>query len=368
MTQTDTAMSLEGAPSPARKWLLYGANGYTGELIAREAARRGLRPILAGRNAAKVNALAKELNLDARVFALADQTATLIALEDVALVLNCAGPFSKTAGLMMQACLASHAHYVDITGEIDVFELAHSLHDKAVRARSVLCPGAGFDVVPTDCIAACLREALPDATHLSLAFETHSRSSVGTAKTAVEMLAVGGRVRKDGQLIGVPLGSRVREIDLGDGVRETVGIPWGDVSTAYFTTGIPNIEVFIAGPLGLARNLKRAERWRWLLRKPAVQWFAKRRLARGPRGPSQTERDCNPTFVWGEAANDAHQRKVARIRTANGYVVTVHASLAIVERLLNEGSLAGFVTPAKLMGARFVESLPGSSALKIESA
>ena len=350
------------------QWLLYGANGYTGELIAREAAQRGLRPILAGRNAPKIHALAKELNLEGRVFSLSDQTATLVAMEDVALVLNCAGPFSKTAGLMMQACLASHAHYVDITGEIDVFELAHSLNDKAVRARSVLCPGAGFDVVPTDCIAASLREALPDATHLTLAFETHSRSSVGTAKTAVEMLATGGRVRKDGQLIAVPLGSRTREIDLGDGVRAAVGIPWGDVSTAYFTTGIPNVEVFMAGPNELAHTMRKAERWRWLLRKPVMQWIAKRRAARGPRGPNQTERDCNPTFVWGEAANDAHQRKVARIRTANGYAVTVHASLAIVRRLLSERSLAGYVTPAKLMGARFIESLPGSSTIKIEAA
>jgi len=365
MTQKETTGSTS---IDQTRWLLYGANGYTGELIAREAARRGLAPILAGRHAAKINALAKELNLEARVFSLADQTSTMVALEDVALVLNCAGPFSRTAGLMMQACLASHAHYLDITGEIDVFELAHGLHEKAVRARSVLCPGVGFDVVPTDCVAACLRQALPDATHLALAFETHSRSSVGTAKTAVEMLAAGGRIRKDGQLVDVPLGEHTREIDLGDGVREAVSIPWGDVSTAYHTTGIPNVEVFMAGPPRFAQSLRKAERWRWLLRKPSIQWVAKRQAARGPRGPTQTELDCNPTFVWGEATNAAHLRKVARIRTANGYAVTVHAALAIVARMLNECELAGFTTPSKLMGARFIESLPGSSAIRVDAA
>jgi short subunit dehydrogenase-like uncharacterized protein len=364
---THESASESAVPANETRWLLYGANGYTGELIAREAVKRGLKPILAGRHAAKVRALAKELNCEARIFGLDDQTATLVALEDVAAVLNCAGPFAHTAGRMMQACLASHAHYLDITGEIDVFELAHSLDEKAKRARSVLCPGVGFDVVPTDCVAACLREALPNATHLALAFETRSRSSIGTAKTSVESLALGGRIRKDGKIVSVPFAYRTREIDLGEGVRETVCIPWGDVSTAFHTTGIPNIEVYLAGPSGTAKRLQQADSWGWLLRNKFAQWLIKQQIGRGPRGPDQTERDCNPTLVWGEVANDEHQRKVARIRTANGYVVTVHASLAILTRLLNERELAGFFTPAKLMGARFIESLPGSSTLRIDA-
>ena len=349
------------------RWLLYGANGYTGELIAREAARRGAKPILAGRSRAKVQALAKELGLEARVFSLDDQTATLIALEDVTAVLNCAGPFAHTGGRMMQACLASHVHYLDITGEIDVFELAHSLDEKAKRARAVLIPGVGFDVVPTDCVAERLREALPDATHLALAFDSRSRSSVGTAKTVIEMLRNGGRIRKDGKIVEVKFGYRTRQIDLGDGPRETTCIPWGDVSTAYHTTGIPNIEFFLSGPAGIGKRMEQADTWRWLLKRPLVQWFAKRRVARGAPGPDKTERENNPTLVWGEVVNAAHEKRVARIRVANGYVVTVHAALAILERVLSEPSLAGFFTPAKLMGARFVESLPGSSPLRIEN-
>jgi short subunit dehydrogenase-like uncharacterized protein len=348
-------------------WLIYGANGYTGELIAREAVHRGLKPILAGRNAAQINALAKELSCEARIFTIENQTATLIALQDVVAVLNCAGPFAHTAGLMMQACLASHVHYLDITGEIDVFELAQSLDDKAKRARSVLCPGVGFDVVPTDCVAACLRDALPDATHLALAFATLSRSSIGTAKTSVESMGLGGRIRKDGKIVSVPFSYRTREIDLGEGVRQTVCIPWGDVSTAFYTTGIPNIEVYLSGPETLAKQLQQADKWGWALRNRFVQWLLKKQIARGPRGPSQTERECNPTLVWGEVTNAAHQRKVARIRVANGYAVTVHASLAILARLLKERELAGFFTPAKLMGPKFVETLPGSSPLRIEA-
>ena len=349
-----------------RPCLLYGANGYTGELIARASVAQGLKPILAGRSGEKVRALAKELGCEARVFSLDDQTATMIALQDVGAVLNCAGPFSATAGRLMQACMASHIHYLDIAGEIDVFELAHRLHEKAERARVVLCPGVGFDVVPTDCLAAALHAAMPDATHLALAFESQGRASVGTAKTGIESLHLGNCVRRDGELRREPHGRRVRRIDLGNGEREAVGIPWGDVSTAFFSTDIPNVEVYLAGPNGTAARLRNAWRWRVLLRQRIVQWMLKRAVARGPRGPSEAERNNNPTFLWGEISNAAGEKKIARLRTANGYVVTVHASLAILRMVLSREPHPGFITPANLMGAGFVETLPGSSKIRIE--
>jgi len=357
------------APSPyarsAPHWLLYGANGYTGELIAREAVQRGMRPILAGRSADRVAPLAKELGCDFRIFTIENQTATLVAMQDVGLVLNCAGPFAATAGRLMQACLALHAHYLDITGEIEVFELAHRLHDKAQRARIVLCPGVGFDVVPTDCVAAKLREALPDATHLALAFESRSRMSIGTAKTSIENAGRGGRVRKDGSIISVSLGYKERRIDFGDGPRETVTIPWGDVSTAYFTTQIPNIEVYVAGLPGLAKQMRQLNALRWLLRRGFVKWMIKRSFARRGRGPDQTERECNPTNVWGEATNAAGKKKVAHLRTANGYVVTVQAALGILSAIAERPMQFGYSTPANLMGAHFIETLPGSSAIRV---
>lgn len=349
-----------------KPWLLYGANGYTGELIAREAVRRGMRPILAGRSKEKIKALAQELNCEYRVFAVENQTATLIALDGVAAVLNCAGPFSQTAGRVMQACLALHIHYLDITGEIDVFELAHSLDAKAQRARMTLIPGVGFDVVPTDCMAACLHAALPDATDLVLAFESKSRSSIGTAKTGIESLGVGSRIRKDGRITSIEFGSRQRSIDFGEGARECITIPWGDVSTAFYTTDIPNIEVYLAGPAGTAKRMRQANTWSWLLRQSFAQWFLKRQAAKGVRGPSQTERECNPTFLWGEVRNAIGVKKVARLRTANGYAVTEQAALAILCHVLAQHDLSGFYTPAKLMGMHFAETLPGSSALRID--
>ena len=118
--------------------MIYGANGYTGDLIAREAKRRGANPVLAGRTAAKIAELAKELSLLSRVFPL-DQPAEIVAaIKDMCLVLNCAGPFSKTADPLMQACLAAKVHYLDITGEIDILEGVHRL-DPEAKAAGVVC-------------------------------------------------------------------------------------------------------------------------------------------------------------------------------------------------------------------------------------
>ena len=176
-----------------KQWMIYGANGYTGELIAREAVNQGLKPILAGRSADKLIPLAEELGLESRAFSLDDVGHLTGELEGMDLVLHCAGPFSATAPPMIKACIASGTHYLDITGEIGVFEHAFTQHWMANEAGVVVCPGVGFDVIPTDCIAAYLIEALPDATHLALGFDSRSGMSPGTAKSSIEGLAAAAR-------------------------------------------------------------------------------------------------------------------------------------------------------------------------------
>ncbi len=347
------------------RWMIYGANGYTGELIAREAARRGHQPVLAGRNRPAIEALARELGLQARAFSLDDAAAVAEHIQGHARVLNCAGPFSATAAPMMQACLRAGAHYLDITGEIGVFELAHSLHDRARSAGTVLCPGVGFDVIPTDCVAAALKAALPDATHLALGFDTRSGFSPGTAKTSVEGLAQGGKVRRNGQIVTVPLAYEVRRIDFGDGEKEAMTIPWGDVATAYYTTGIPNIQVFMPAPPKLIASARRANLIRPLLGLAWVQRLIKARIAKPVKGPNEEQRARMPTFVWGEATNARGDRKTARIRTANGYSLTVAGSLAVVEYLMSHRPEGGAYTPAKLVGVDLVTGLPGSGDLDI---
>lgn len=348
-------------------WLLYGASGYTGELIAREAVRRGMRPVLAGRSKEKIQKLGDELQCPSAIFDLEDHTAMVSALNEVRAVLHCAGPFSATARSMIQACLATHVHYLDITGEIDVFELAHSVHDKAQRAGVLLCPGVGFDVVPTDCLAMKLHEALPNATHLALGFDSRSGLSKGTAKTALESAGTGSRLRRDGKIIEVPYGSQVRRIDFGNGERLAVGIAWGDVSTAFYSTGIPNIEVYSATSQNGLKRMQRANLLRPLLRRRLVQAFMKRRIERRLQPPNQSQRESNPTFVWGEARDASGKSVTGRIVTANGYALTVVSSLAIMSRILETSYSAGYVTPGMLMGADFISTLPGSSPIRIDA-
>lgn len=346
-------------------WIIYGANGYTGELIARAAARRGLKPVLAGRNRENVEALARELGLEARAFGLDDVAEVTRQLSGHALVLNCAGPFSATAAPMMEACLRARAHYLDITGEIAVFELAQSLSARAREAGVVLCPGVGFDVIPTDCVAAALKAAMPDATHLALGFDSRSGFSPGTAKTSVEGLAQGGKVRRDGKIVTVPLAYKVRRIDFGDGEKNAMTIPWGDVSTAFHTTGIPNIEVYIPGSPGMIANAKRANWFLPLLRLSFVQRMMKARIARTVKGPDEATRAKAHTYVWGEVTNARGEMKTARIRTANGYSLTVTGSLAVIEYLIANKPAGGAYTPSKLMGADLVSRLPESGELML---
>lgn len=348
-------------------WLLYGANGYTGELIAREAVRRGMRPVLAGRSEVKVGKLAAELGCASAVFDLDDHTSLVRTLAHVQAVLHCAGPFSATARSMMQGCLATHVHYLDITGEIDVFELAHGAHEKAQRAGIVLCPGVGFDVVPTDCLALKLKQALPDATHLALGFDSRSGLSKGTAKTAVESASDGSRVRRDGKIVSVPLASQTRHIDFGNGEKLAVGIPWGDVSTAYYSTGIPNIEVFSASSQQAIDSMRHANMLRALLRARLVKALLKYNIERNLQPPNQAQRDSNPSFVWGEAHNASGRKVTARVVTANGYALTVASALGIMSRVLETPHSPGYATPSMLVGADFVSTLPGSSQIRLDA-
>jgi len=342
-----------------KKWMIYGANGYTGKLIAREARGRGLKPILAGRNRKSIASLAAETGFESLVFDLEDTAAMDKALQGVSIVLHCAGPFSATSQPMIEACLRNHCHYLDITGEISVFANAHKRSDEAGRADIVLMPGVGFDVVPTDCLAARLVKALPAATILTLAFEAGGDMSPGTAKTSIEGLAGGGCIREDGKLKWVPLAWKTREIPFRHGKRLAVTIPWGDVFTAYISTGVPDIEVYMAAPPSSIMHMKRLRMLKPLLSMSWVQNLMKKRVEKSITGPEGIERQNTQMQLWGEAGTADGRSVSATMTTPNGYDVTVTASLGIVEYLLENDVEGGFYTPSLLMGADYAASLPG---------
>src|SRR5438270_1799912 len=334
-------------------YIIYGANGYTGELIAREAVRRGERPVLAGRSRESVEKLANELGCEGRVFDLAKPD-----LSGVQLVLHCAGPFIQTSKPMVDACLAAGVHYLDITGEIGVFESILARNDEAVARGVTLLPGVGFDVVPTDCLAAMLAEQMPDATHLALAFYAKGTSlSRGTTKTMLESIGEGGAIRENGKIVRVPVAYDVRQIPFSIGIRTAMTIPWGDVATAYRTTGIPNIRVYIATH---AQSVKRLRLMRSLLPiaglKPIRRLLQKLANRRG--GPDAQVRATGRTYLWGEVRNASGAARAMTMTTPEGYAFTVVSALNAVERVLGS-TRPGAFTPAKLLGADFVATVPG---------
>jgi short subunit dehydrogenase-like uncharacterized protein len=342
------------------QWMIYGANGYTGELIAREARQRGLAPIVAGRNRKEIEALAAELGLPALIVGLDDSAALRDALADVDAVLHAAGPFVRTSRPMVEACLATGTHYLDITGEIAVFEALHRIGDKARAAGVVLMPGVGFDVVPTDCLAAKLAAALPDATHLDLAFTSDKGSwSRGTLKTMIEGMPASGAVRRDGKIEGVPLAYDARKILFSCGPRWTVTIPWGDVSTAFHTTGIPNIRVYAGMPPGAIKRMRLFRSALPLMGltplKRAAQWWVDRSVT----GPDEATRASARTFVWGEVQNAAGASLAATVETPEAYSLTAVAAVECTTRLLGGGIEAGTWTPGRAFGPELLEALPG---------
>jgi short subunit dehydrogenase-like uncharacterized protein len=211
----------------AGTFLIYGANGYTGELITRYAVERGMKPILAGRNAVKIEELAKKDHLDYRIFSLDETTRMDAALQEVDVVLHCAGPFSLTSRPMVEACLRNRKHYTDITGEIAVFEEMAGLDKKAEEAGLMIMPGVGFDVVPSDCLARHLKDRLPTASYLSLAFYGTGKLSHGTQATMTMNVGRGGAIRKDGKITRVPAAWKTQDINFGGltkmGVTNSLG-------------------------------------------------------------------------------------------------------------------------------------------------
>jgi short subunit dehydrogenase-like uncharacterized protein len=342
-----------------KTFLIYGANGYTGELITRFAAEQGLKPILAGRNAEKIESLAKQYDFDFRVFGLDDAEKLDAALQETEFVLHCAGPFSLTSRPMVEACLRNKRHYLDITGEIAVFETMARLDQKARDAGIMIMSGVGFDVVPSDCLAMHLKNRLPSATNLTLAFYGMGRISHGTQATMTMNVGKGGAVRRNGEITSVPAAYKTREIDFGEVRKTGVTIPWGDVSTAFYSTGIPNIEVYTVMPASNLKMLKMSRYIGWLLATKPAQNYLQKQIPAG--GPSDEERAKGKTLLWGEASDDAGNKVEARLQGMEGYTMTALTALKISEKILAGNFCAGFQTPSKCYGADLILEIEGTT-------
>ncbi|MCA1901910.1 MAG: saccharopine dehydrogenase NADP-binding domain-containing protein [Candidatus Hydrogenedens sp.] len=338
------------------KILIYGAYGYTGLLILDECIKQQLPIIIAGRNETKLKEVSQKYNIEYRAFSIDNVNDIVNNLDNIHVVIHSAGPFQYTAKNMVLACLEAGTHYIDITGEIDVFEWIATKDSEAKAKNIMLLPGSGYDVVPSDCLASYLKSLLPDATHLSLAFYTTGRPSHGTMLTAIESMGKGGQIRKDGKLLSVPPAYKKMKINFGEETKLCVTIPWGDVSTAYYSTQIPNIEVYMAISKGMSFMLQGIKVTQNIIGTEPIQNFLKNRIPEG--GPSSEERAKNIALLWGEVKNEKGICKKAGMKTPDGYDLTASSSVLIAKKILNNDYKSGFQTPSLAYGYNLALELP----------
>lgn len=336
------------------RWMLYGANGYTGTLLAEEARRRGHRPVLAGRSASGVGALAERLGLEWKAFSLDDPSEVSRSIAGFDVVLHAAGPFAFTAAPMRRACLDVGASYVDVTGEIAVFQASFALDREAQERGVALISGAGFDVVPTDCLAKHVADQVPDAQVLEIAFAAIGAPSGGTLKSAIEAMPGGGFIRRGGRLVKSPAASVIRRVRFSDRERTVMSIPWGDLETAYHSTGIGDITTFIAQPERAAKLVRAAGPLLGVaLGSARVRKLVQSAVGRWVHGPSEQEREASRSYVWACASAADGRRAEAWLETLDGYAFTAASGVRIVERILAERP-RGALTPSMAFGADFV--------------
>jgi short subunit dehydrogenase-like uncharacterized protein len=349
-------------------WMLYGATGYTGQLVAEEAVKRGHKPLLAGRSAAKLKSLAERLNLEYVAVALDDADALAKAVSRVKVVYHSAGPFVHTSDPMLKACLASGAHYLDITGEIAVFQNAFRYSEAAREKGIAIISGVGFDVIPSDCLLKYVADQLPDATHLDVALDalgaasTGMNISAGTAKSILGFLpALGNLVRRDGQLTSIPFGTGARQFRFKGGERWAMPVPWGDLEVGSHTTGIPNITTYLTFPRSMIRTTRVVGgALRGLLKVGFIRGGASKLVERFLPGPSESVREAGRSFIYAQVRNAKGESRQAWLETLEGYQFTVLIAPLVIERVL-DSALKGATTPALAFGADFPLSINGTT-------
>ncbi|WP_298626504.1 trans-acting enoyl reductase family protein [uncultured Legionella sp.] len=348
-------------------FLIYGSYGYTGNLIAELSLKQGLRPVLGGRNEERLAQQAQRLNLDYKVFDLESIEQAQSILQEFIAVIHCAGPFIHTYNHMVRACLAAHTHYIDITGEVMVIEQLSALNDEAKAAGIMVLPGAGFDVVPSDCLAHYLKSQLPDAVQLVLAIGSIQKGdgpnagiSRGTARTMLDGISDGAMIREQGQLKNVPLNWNTRMVDFGgDKSLLCAAVSWGDLASAWWSTGIPHIETYMALPKKMIRLNKWINPIKALFKWQLVKRYIEHKIQQLPEGPSMAERHNSVAKIYGEVSNGSGATFKALMTTPNGYELTSLSVLTIVHHILAGNAPIGFHTPSTAYTEDLIMNIPG---------
>lgn len=315
--------------------LIYGATGYTGRMAAERARALGLNVEIAGRNQQRLASLTAQLGVNYRVFD-ADQAEGF--LSGISVLLNFAGPFVQTAEPLMRACIKAGVDYLDITAEINVYRLAERLGAEAAANQVMLLPGVGWDIVPTDSLAVQVAGRVQGPTALNIALQVPGSMSRGSAMSVSEIIGAGLLARIDGELVATP-DAEPRHFDFGQGPVLCVPLSFGDLVTAWHSTGIRNIAMFvhIAGDA-----------------------FPQGDLSQLPDGPTPEQREAHRARAVVEVTDAKGAIARSIIETVNGYTYTPLAAVEAARRVLNGERQPGFATPARVFGGGFAESIAGT--------
>lgn len=319
------------------KLMIYGAAGYTGRMASANVKAAGVDFVIAGReqDEAKFAALASDLGVEYRLFAVDDPSTAEAALGDISVLLNCAGPFMRTAGPLMNACIAAGVHYLDIAAELDSYRLAEKLDQDANAAGVMLLPGSGGSVAMLGSLAGHAARRVTAPRNLRIALHVAGGFSRGSAISASENVTTECLYRVDGTLMSRSP-EEVREFDFGNGPATSFPVTLPDLITIWRATRIPNIETFVHVTEGA---------------------FPEGDLAAMPDGPTLEQREANRYHAAVEVTTEDGTVVRSILDTVNGYTFTALAAAEAARRVVNGEARPGFQTPAGLFGDGFAETI-----------
>jgi short subunit dehydrogenase-like uncharacterized protein len=325
-----------------KKMMIYGATGYTGRMVAEHAKSAGTQVVLAGRSEGALAKLAAEHGVEYRVFALDDADAIDQNLLDMSVLLNCAGPFMRTAKPLMEASIRNGMHYLDTAAELNSYRLAELLDGDARAAGVMLMPGGGGSVAMLGSLAGHAVARVQNPRKLRIAMHVSGGMSRGSAISATENMTTETLARVDGELVTVS--NNVRKFDFGQGAVDSFQVTLPDLITIWRATGAPDIETFVH---------------------VTGNGFPTGDLSLLPDGPTEDERLANRYQAIVEVT-DA-QGKVFRslLDTVNGYSFTAIAVSEAGRRVLAGEVRGGFQTPAGLFGNGFAETIADTTIIDL---
>jgi saccharopine dehydrogenase (NAD+, L-lysine-forming) len=351
--------------SSADAIVVYGATGHTGAQLCATLIRGGAKVVMVGRDRRKLDLLARESNGHAELFvaAIDDAVSLRAAVAKGRVVVNCAGPFARYGRAVQDAALANGRHCLDMSGEPGFVQATLARDAEARERGALLVSGIGFDVVPTDALAALLAQAVGG--QVTTARVAYSRldagPTAGLGMTMLQGLLDGGSAFVDGSLRREALGHDRWNVRFpgASGSVSCLSVPWGDVISLPHSTGARTARAYLPKtmpPPALGSALMRALRWALPAHLfPKLEAFIARRMVR--RLPLSTnDRDGAP---GGSGARlSAVVELTGNQGTKVGWVVagsgiTIHAAALCARATLAPGFGArGARTPSQAFGAR----------------